>query len=91
MRSSGGRIGQCGHCAGIDRQLTLELQWSRPTDRVAVSCTGCEWRGRRTRRSAGQRGRPRCGGVVRQGRPVVGVTDGPASRGVSADRLAVVG
>lgn len=50
-------------------QLWLTYDWPQPTDRVPVACAGCNWSGRRARRSITVRPCPRCAGPVQARRP----------------------
>jgi hypothetical protein len=45
-------------------QLWLTFEWPKQTDRVAVCCVDCSWRGRRARQGATVRPCPRCAGRV---------------------------
>jgi len=78
MSSIGTRRNGRRECEG---QLWLQLEWSAPTGRVAVSCRDCGWRGRRPRRGCTSRPCPRCGARVERGRwPVSSPAPRPAAR-----------
>ncbi len=51
-----------------DGQLWLRYDWPAPTERVAVSCAACSWRGQRARHGCTHRPCPRCGAQVDRGR-----------------------
>jgi endogenous inhibitor of DNA gyrase (YacG/DUF329 family) len=77
MQSSTRRGSKQRECEG---QLCLALAWLAPTERIAVSCPDCGWRGRRPRRAYGRRPCPRCGAQVERGRwPVSALATRPVA------------